>query len=239
MLGYFLLGIAVLAGVYCLLRAFLTTAPRVLARVVRTAAITVGIGLILFLAVTGRLGLVLATVLPLAMLIWRWRNAGGPVPWRTRPTPGQTSEVRTRILHMRLDHDSGAMQGEILAGPYAGRSLVDLSLAELLDLLRLAETEDPQSARLLEGWLDRMQGSSWRSAREEQESGTGAGAQMGDDGPMTRAQAYSILGLEPGASPEAVKEAHRRLMQAVHPDHGGSGFLAAKINAARDLLLTP
>jgi curved DNA-binding protein CbpA len=54
---------------------------------------------------------------------------------------------------------------------------------------------------------------------------------------MTRAQALGILGLEPGADDAAVREAHRRLISLVHPDHGGSGFLAAQVNRARDLLL--
>ena len=54
---------------------------------------------------------------------------------------------------------------------------------------------------------------------------------------MTRQEAYQILGLEPNVSQEEIHQAWRRLIKGVHPDSGGSAFLAAKINTARDILL--
>lgn len=54
---------------------------------------------------------------------------------------------------------------------------------------------------------------------------------------MTAAEAYEVLGLQPGATDEEIRDAHRRLMMAAHPDHGGSDWLATRINQARDVLL--
>ncbi|WP_428483858.1 hypothetical protein [Rhodopila sp.] len=56
-------------------------------------------------------------------------------------------------------------------------------------------------------------------------------------GPMTREEAYEVLGLRPGASAASIREAHIRLMRAAHPDVGGSDWIAARINQARDILL--
>jgi len=76
----------------------------------------------------------------------------------------------------------------------------------------------------------------WRAVRGHTASGAKSQATKPTTG-MTREEAYQVLGLAEGASPEAIKAAHRRLMQHAHPDHGGSTWIAARLNQARDLLL--
>ncbi len=149
---------------------------------------------------------------------------------------------------MTLDHDSGALDGRILDGRHEGRLLSELDLPQLLELLQDYSIADSQSAAVLEAYLDRTQGADWR-AEGAAEDETGAGAEAGPgggreraarrpgSGVMSRAEALEILGLEEGAGPEAIREAHRRLMQKLHPDHGGSNYLAAKLNEAKELLL--
>lgn len=248
MLQLFVFGIALAVGLYLLVKALADTDPRLLARGLRWTAVVVGILVLVFLAVNGRLGAAVAMGAFLLPLLGRWRSVVSRLKAAAGPSQGQSSGIRTRFLHMHLDHDTGTMSGEVVDGPYRGRQLDGMTLAELADLLTRCRTEDAQSAAVLEAFLDRNR-PDWRAQAEEAGSdgsrtdagsgprdGAGEGGGRGSAN-MTRDEAYEILGLEPGASPEAIREAHRRLMLKLHPDQGGSTYLAAKINQAKDLLL--
>jgi hypothetical protein len=150
-----------------------------------------------------------------------------------RPAGGR-SHVRTAALEMELDHDTGSLEGMVLAGSMEGRMLADLSLEDLLGL-RGELMSDGESLQLLETYLD-GRFAAWRDDAQAN-AGDGEGGAAAS-GPVTEEEAYEILGLEPGASAADVRKAHRRLMQRVHPDLGGSSFLAARINAAKDVLLS-
>ena len=152
---------------------------------------------------------------------------------------GETESVRTRFVAMELDHDTGDMDGEVLEGPYAGRRLSDLDIDALLEILNVSAGADTQSAQVLQSYLDRIYGDEWRDQAGAAGSRTGAddeGPRPGSGG-MTRNEAYEVLGLGPGAGDEDIKQAHRRLIREYHPDKGGSDYLAAKINEAKELLL--
>ncbi|MGB0749068.1 MAG: DnaJ domain-containing protein [Magnetospiraceae bacterium] len=160
-----------------------------------------------------------------------WRMMGGAAPG-TGPTGGQTSAVDSRYLHMELDHESGAMNGTVKAGGFAGAWLSDLTISQLLELWRDVGG-DPESQRLLESYLDREHGDQWR----DQAQAANTPPPQAGSGEMTREEAFAVLGLGPEATPEEIKAAHRRLMTKLHPDHEGSSFLAAKVNRAREILL--
>ena len=167
--------------------------------------------------------------------------AGGGGSGGTRDSRGgggvRGSSIRTRFLEMRLDHATGTMNGQVLEGPFAGHALLELRLDELLRMLELYREADAQSASVLEAYLDRERGTDWRARDPGPGAGrAGAGAGSGS-GPMNETEALAILDLDPGADALAVREAHRRLMQRLHPDRGGSGYLAAKINEAKQVLL--
>ncbi|MFN4089138.1 MAG: DnaJ domain-containing protein [Alphaproteobacteria bacterium] len=240
---WFLLGIALLIGGLLTVRWFVQADPASLARVVRALAIVIGGVAIVWLAVSGRLAfafMLLGALLPMIMrlraLRQMWRNAQGPAA-------GQRSEVGSRFLRMTLDHDTGAMAGVIVDGPLRGRALDELSEDEQIETLRAWRVEDADSAALLEAWLDRTR-PEWRT---DGRAGAGDGADPGQaggqeggrrgGGPMTRDEAYRVLGLEPGAGPAEIRAAHRSLMQKLHPDMGGSTWIAARVNEAKDLLL--
>lgn len=81
----------------------------------------------------------------------------------------------------------------------------------------------------------------WKAAHPRLGSGPqpggGAPPPRSPGGPMTRDEAYQVLGLSSGATEADIRQAHRRLMRGAHPDQGGSDWLAARINQARDVLL--
>jgi hypothetical protein len=145
---------------------------------------------------------------------------------------GNVSSVKSYRFAMELDHDTGSVSGRVLNGQFAGADLMDLG--EMETRILLAEVEgDPDSLSLLESWLDANR-AGWREYFAETYSDGEPQAESTGD-PL--AEAYEVLGLSPGASDDEIRAAHRELMKGVHPDHGGSSYLASKINAARDRLL--
>ena len=161
-------------------------------------------------------------------------NFSGMFANRTQKTQGQQSRVRSAKLEMNLDHDTGSMDGTVLNGQFEGMRLSKLPLEKLKLLLEeMQASGDGQSIALLEAYLDRMH-SDWAGPDHQRSSGQPGN---GVNAALSREQAYEILGLAPGASTREIKAAHRTLMLKMHPDHGGSTYLAAKINEAKDFLL--
>jgi hypothetical protein len=153
-----------------------------------------------------------------------------------RKSAGQKSGVRTDTLEMVLDHDSGRMEGRCLKGRFAGRELSSLRDAEVLKLLDEIGATDQQGASLLEAYLDRRC-KGWRERRSAGASKEKAREPRDQTGRMSRKEAYDVLDLKPGATEAEIRAAHRRLMMKLHPDRGGSTYLAARINEAKDVLL--
>lgn len=218
------------------LRFFGSAKPRLIARALTVTGLAGLVVLGLWLILTGKLAGLLAVAVGLSPWIgrllrlhalWQMLKRLGIRLGGGQSSPSQTSQVRTRFLDMRLDHDTGALDGEVVAGRFAGRPLSALDFAQAMDLWRDVQA-DPQSVSVLGAWLDRTW-PDWRDTQTEPPPAASAA--------MSRDEAWQILGLKPGASANEIKDAHRRLMRAVHPDQGGSTWLAARINQARDLLL--
>lgn len=167
----------------------------------------------------------------LTMLKLRRPNSAGAAG-SSGQNPG-TSSIRTVWLLMELTHSSGQMDGEVLDGRYKGQHLSAMDLAALLALARECQ-QDADSMQLLEAYLDRMH-PDWKQHADAEADRAGRSAAGGSS--MTESLALEILGLEQGATREQVTVAHRRLMQKMHPDRGGSDYLAQRINEARDFLL--
>jgi hypothetical protein len=243
-----LAAIAVLLWLF--LNWFRRTPPAQVAVILRRVALYGAIGLVVLAAATGRLNPLFAAVaaaIPLAMRavsLLRALPAVQQILHQLGITgiPGmasgglggsqQASSIRTRFLEVTLEHATGRMDGTVLEGPGRGRRLSELTLDQSLELLVHCRAGDAQSAAVLEAYLDRTHGDGWRD-REPQ----GGSRAAGGDTRLSQDEAFSILGLSPGASAEQIRDAHRRLIQKLHPDRGGSDYLAAKINEAKRLLL--
>jgi len=239
MLPWLILAIAVIVGFYLVARWWVQADPRQLLRALRWTGAVIGLVLLAFIVLSGR---------------WNWLPAllFFGIPWLSRfrtintmrknargPRSGQSSQITTRFVRMELDHDSGEMTGEVTDGRFSGRGLDQMNLGELIELWRECAAEDEQSRLVLENYLDRGH-PEWRSV---------AGAGPRDEAPggrsdspwkttgMSAGEACEILGVAKGATSEDIESAYRRVMKSAHPDHGGSDWMAAKVNQAKDILL--
>jgi DnaJ-domain-containing protein 1 len=224
-------GIVVLALLLWASNAFASVDPRKLAPVVKFAGGFGALGGAVFLAARGQFQLAVPLgAAGLGLLGWLpWSFAGFGA--RTRKTPGQTSRVRSAFVEMELDHDTGAMRGRILAGPHEGATLDILDVATVVGFL---PEIDEESRALLVAYLDRRE-PRWRE-HAEGDTASGQGSPRWS-GKMTEEEAYQVLGVQPGAAAAEIGRAHRALMKKLHPDQGGSTYLAARVNEAKDVLL--
>jgi hypothetical protein len=226
---YLVGGLALIIGLALLMVVFLKSDPAKLARGLRFAgpAFLSLAGLALLLV--GRAGL--GGLLISAALGWFGASRLG-LSGKTK-SPGRRSSVRTAALEMELVHDTGALEGLVLAGRHEQRVLGTLTLRELREVHEDLR-EDSESRQLLETYLD-GRCPLWR---DHAKPGDRDGERVAPSaGAMTQQEAYKVLGLEAGATPADIRKAHRRLMQRLHPDLGGTSFLAARINEAKDVLL--
>ncbi|MEM5582525.1 DnaJ domain-containing protein [Roseibium sp. AS2] len=230
---YLLIGLILLSALLLLANRIVTANPAALARGLRTLAGVFLLGLAAVFALTGRVILAIPLLgLGLSVLGFAGLSRLGR-GYNPKKASGQRSRVRTAMVEMELDHDTGAMSGTVLVGGHQGRELDDLSEPELEQFWQ-ETAQDGQSRQLVEAYLDRRL-ADWRE--HFQPDGTDRQGSAPGPGPMTDEEAYQILGLSSEAGDAEIRAAHRRLMMRVHPDQGGSGFLAAKINEAKDTLL--
>ena len=232
-------GFVAVIVLYSLLQMFRAANPVVLARAIKIAGGVLALAVAAFTGFRGEL----AVAVPLGIFgagLLGWSPFGTPGfghigGWFARAggqrSAGQTSQVRSQFLDMRLDHDSGELSGRIIAGPNAGHLLDEFDLQQLIAMI---PGFDAESVALLESYLDRRF-PAWR--QDAQGDAAGGQRRAAPSGKMTDEEAYQILGLQPGAGRDEIGRAHRGLMKKLHPDQGGSTYLAARVNEAKDTLL--
>lgn len=235
---YLIAGIALLLLVYFSLEWFKTAEPSDVRRALMQMGIAALILISLLLIFTGRIVAAWPFLLGAFGLYMKLKQAWGLAGFFRKglgrlSVKDHVSVVRTSHMKMTLNHDSAKLNGEVLKGLYAGQQLSNLNLEQLLKKLQELTSEDKDGHRLLENYLDKAF-PNWRATYQQGgEQNTAAAAHL-----MDEAQALDILGLKAGAKVEDIRAAHKRLMKQLHPDSGGSTYLASKINEARDFLLS-
>jgi hypothetical protein len=230
-----LYGLAALLALWWVSSVFARADPRALVRAGKIIGGVLSLGAAVVLGAKGRIDMALILG-GIAASLLGWSGFTLPTSWSggARRRAG-VSRVRSALIEMELDHGTGAINGTVLAGQHAGRRLDELDEAGIASLVEECRRADPDGLRLLEAYLNRRF-PGWREhAQRDDDSRSRAQAQPGA---MTEQEAYQILGLEPGASAEDVRRAHRTLMKKLHPDQGGTTYLAARVNEAKEILLS-
>jgi len=221
---------------YLLLQMFRAANPAVLARALKIVGGVVALAIAAFVGLRGELAVAIPLGIfgagllgysPKSMDIFRRYFS----QWDAGSSSGRTSQVRSQFLEMMLDHNTGQLVGRFIAGPHAGQSLDAFDLPQLAAMI---PNFDAESVTLLESYLDRRF-PAWRENAQRNTAGGQRRASAG--GKMTDEEAYQILGLKPGASRDEIGRAHRALMKKLHPDQGGTTYLAARVNEAKETLL--
>ena len=208
--------------------AFVNTHPADLANLLRKIVPMFAMALSFLFILAGRVAIGFPLLIISGLALAKSRRA-------TTSSSGKphTSTVRSDWLEMQLDHETGNLNGLVLRGERQGEQLSDMNAKELYELYSDL-SGDEESTALLEAYLDRRI-PRWRN--DAQSHGRTRAGNPLSSGTMTKEEAYQILGLESGASRIDIRSAHRRLMKSVHPDSGGSTYLATRINQAKDTLL--
>jgi len=223
-------GVVVLVLILWALNVIAKVDPKVAARVTKIGGGLLSLGFAVFLGLRGEIGIAIPLgAFGLGLLGW---VPFGPAGFsaRTQKSSGRASRVRSAYFEMELDHDSGAMRGRVLSGSHQGTELERLDVTTLVAML---SEVDEESRALLVAYLDRRE-PGWS---EHAQADATSGRRASSSGKMSEQEAYEILGLQSGASAKDISRAHRTLMKKLHPDQGGSTYLAARINEAKEILL--
>src|SRR5476651_2711932 len=225
-----IIGVLVLVAALWMLGVISKIDPKIGARILKASGGILALGFAVFLGLRGEIGIAIPLgAVGLGLLGWMPFGSAG-FSARTQKSAGKISRVSTAFFEMELDHDSGEMRGRVIAGPHQGAGLESLDVKTLVAMLNEV---DEESRALLAAYLDRRD-AAWS---EHAQGDAATGRPAASSGKMAEQEAYQILGLEAGASADDISHAHRTLMKKFHPDQGGSTYLAARINEAKETLV--
>lgn len=224
--------------------------------VIRVSARNLLLGVILALAFFAVIGSIY--LISTGKLQWLWVTGSGLVPWIGRWfflrnlflkwKNNSVSKIQSDTINLEISHKSGVknIEGiitknisyESLKGDTIGIKLSDLSEENFTSLKNYCHRNDQKALHLLEVYENQAEQPQQKSYYQEFNKSSSGDNESRQNSSMTRQQALDILGLEENnLSREMILQAHRSLISQLHPDKGGSQYLASLINQARDFLL--
>jgi len=227
---HLLIAVLILGLIWFGIKKMASGTPKDLTTNLRKIAGVTAIAISIILTIRGGLYIAIPVFFAGLGLLGIGHLAGIDLPW-SKKFAGGKSQLRTAMLLMELDRKKGTIEGEVLRGSFSGKQLSSLSLDDLSLLLEECVAAGDQSPQLMQAFLDTNH-PEWRNTYK----GDAHKTTSHSGGAMNRKEALAILGLKEGASKRKVVSAHRALMKKYHPDHGGSDYLATKINEAKDIL---
>jgi hypothetical protein len=229
-----LLGLAALVLLWWASKTFVKSDTKAVARALKVVGGVLSLGAAVIIGAKGRIDMAfLVGGLGAWLLGW---SASAPGFLRNLGLgQSRTSRVRSALVELEMDHRSGRLRGLVLAGTFNGFRLDDLDAEQLQRLYAECRNVDRDGVPLLEAYLDRRF-PAWREhAQAHGDTGTRGQAHAGA---MTKEEAYEVLGLKPGASLDDIQRTYRALMKRLHPDQGGTTYLATRVNQAKEVLLS-
>ncbi len=196
----------------------------------------VGCVLLIVAVVSGRAHFVFGAISAAGLLLVKllpWVIRSLPFIFKlytTRSAGASPRQIRTRMLLFTLNHATGKIDGRVLGGDFAQQLLSAMNVEQLQALYTQCLQQDPAALHLLLLYAQ-------RERPEWQVSQAQAGGASGAEHSMLPADAAALLGVDISADVAAIRAAHKDLIARLHPDRGGTDYLAMQINRARDVLL--
>lgn len=197
----------------------------------------------LALVVTGRahwLTAAIAGLLPVAKSLLGLLARSAPLiqMWRRRSNSQFGPRLKTPFLDIKINLRNGHIDGKVLQGEFAEQLLSSLDRTQLDKLAESMKNIDREGTMLLHAYLMRRFGANGEQSQSYREYQQKHQRQGQTASSFTKDEALQILGLQVGAGNTEIVKAHKKLIQKLHPDRGGNDYLASKVNAAKDLLLS-
>lgn len=220
------------------------------ANLLKPLLILVGI-LLIFAVLTGRanaifaiIGGLLASAFRLVPVILRFYPQIRDLLYKfgvNIPVGPGSSRVKTVTLDATLDPLSGSIEGKITSGEFTGQNLSSMSFEDIATYYKFCSDHDPHALRIIEAFIQRefpeqVNTGNWNASQNYNQQNQHQG-QNNAQASMSVEEACEILGVTDNASKQEITYAHRKLMARLHPDKGGSTFLATRVNVAKDTLI--